>query len=120
MEEQMKLDITLSEEAVYRINKVISSQKDNKTYYLRLMIQNDDGRIAYGLALDVDKTSDDFMEVHQSGIRIVVDNISAYYMRGTEVHYGIQPNGTEGFVLSVPKAKSHGCGSCTGDAGCCT
>lgn len=116
-------NVTVSEVALKQIQNVIQGQGDGKTLFLRLFVQAAGGGLSFGMALDTKKNSDDHSEVQSSGLEVVIDSISFPYLRGASVSY--TEGDKSGFSISSPNAEllaaaaAGGCGSCSGDAGCC-
>src|SRR5882724_386369 len=73
---------------------------------------------AYGMALDNEPRDDDSVEEF-SGVRILVDPLSAQYVEGAKVDYVDGLMGA-GFTVSNPnfKAESGGGGGCGGNCSC--
>ncbi len=93
-----------------------SKDLDPDDVYLRLFIQSN----MAALTIDSLKNSTDDLH-NKRGINIIIDNISNEWLSDAKIDYQ-SSDGATGFTVDtddLPTAGSAGCGSCTGDAGCC-
>jgi len=118
-----KAFVTISETAMNVLNTTIT-QQDRDDLFLRLYVQGASGGISFGMALD-SRRSDDDHTCDVDGIEVAIDRISFPYLDGATVDYVEDTQGGKsGFQISSPNAdmlaaSGGGCGSCSGDAGCC-
>ena len=104
--------INVTETAAYKINELLA--EENKVGAgLRVFVQGGGcSGFQYGLMIDEgegDASSDSVIEVH--GVKLLVDPISARYLKGAEVDFVDNVTGG-GFTIRNPNAKSTcGCGS---------
>lgn len=101
--------ITLTESAINRIEKVLQDEGPN--YKLRMYIEGGGcSGFNYGFGVDDTKGEDDF-EIEAGPVTVLIDSVSAEYLRGATVDYK-KTLLSESFVINNPKAKSTcGCGS---------
>ncbi|HET7619437.1 MAG TPA: iron-sulfur cluster insertion protein ErpA [Vicinamibacterales bacterium] len=104
--------INVTETAASKINELLA--EENKAGAgLRVFVQGGGcSGFQYGLMIDEgegDTSTDAVIEVH--GVKLLVDPISARYLRGAEVDFVDNVTGG-GFTIRNPNAKSTcGCGS---------
>jgi iron-sulfur cluster assembly accessory protein len=88
------------------------SKKNKMSAGLRVFVQGGCSGFQYGLMIDEgegDETTDAVIE--SNGVKLLVDPISARYLRGAEVDFVDNITGG-GFTIKNPNAKSTcGCGS---------
>lgn len=101
--------ITLTENAIKRIEKVLASEDSDAK--LRMYVEGGGcSGFNYGFAIDTVKKDDDF-EIVAGASSVLVDAISAQYLEGAIVDYK-KTLLSESFIIKNPKAKSTcGCGS---------
>ena len=101
--------ITLTESAINRIQKVLNDEGPN--YKLRMYIEGGGcSGFNYGFGVDDVKSDDDF-EIEAGPVSVLIDSVSAQYLRGATVDYK-KTLLSESFVIKNPQAKSTcGCGS---------
>ncbi len=104
--------INVTPTAASKINELLTEENKNEAG-LRVFVQGGGcSGFRYGLMIDEgegDATTDSVIESH--GVKLLVDPISARYLRGAEVDYVDNITGG-GFTIKNPNAKSTcGCGS---------
>ncbi|MCH8905721.1 MAG: iron-sulfur cluster assembly accessory protein [Candidatus Heimdallarchaeota archaeon] len=120
--ETSEVFVTISQTAIDQVNAVIS-QQDRNELFLRLFVQSAAGGISFGMALDTRRSEDDHVCFYE-GIEVAIDRISFPYLDGANVDFvegeksGFQITSPNSELLSQSSAGG-GCGSCTGDSGCC-
>ena len=112
--------IFMSDTAYSKILEAKESQDENDLF-LRLFISSGQG-MNFGLSLDSRLSEDDLSCKHKD-LTIVVDRISYPYLFGASVDYA-ETDEKNGYQISAPLAQVDetsgvGCGSCSGEAGCC-
>jgi iron-sulfur cluster assembly protein len=102
-------DITLTTSAAAAVIELIKS-KDLQDYALRVFIQGGGcSGYQYGMALD-NRVRDTDLVFEQHGLKVIIDEVSIQYMKGTTVDYVEDQTGS-GFKISNPNALSTcGCG----------
>ncbi|HVU28017.1 MAG TPA: iron-sulfur cluster insertion protein ErpA [Verrucomicrobiae bacterium] len=100
--------VKLTPEAAAEVKSLLS-QPENSGKTLRLYIEEGGcSGMQYGMVFDEKRDGDVVSE--QSGLSVLVDSISAQYLRGTIVDFSSALTGG-GFKISNPNAKqSCGCG----------
>ena len=120
----MESFVTISETAINQINSILKAQTDRKNLFLRLFVQGTSGGISFGMALDERKSDDDHI-CDYDGLEVAIDRISFPYLDGGYVDYIVdETKDNQGFQVTSPSklvemAVGGGCGSCSGEAGCC-
>ena len=101
--------ISLTENAAGQIKHLQVDKAENAGKYLRIYVeQGGCSGMQYGMVFD-EKRDGDFAS-EQQGVEVLVDPISAQYLRGTVVDFSDALVGG-GFKISNPNAKqSCGCG----------
>lgn len=99
--------VTLTPEAVAKVKELLAErQRDDLA--LRVFIQPGGcSGFNYGLALDSNFNDDDSL-IEQDGVRVVVDAMSARFLKGARVDYVESLSGS-GFAIHNPNAV-HTCG----------
>jgi iron-sulfur cluster assembly accessory protein len=105
--------ISLTPVAASKIRELMAEEEDAATLVLRVAIQGGGcSGFQYGLMIDEgegDASTDAVIE--SNGVKLLVDPISARYLRGAEVDFVDNVTGG-GFTIKNPNAKSTcGCGS---------
>jgi iron-sulfur cluster assembly accessory protein len=105
--------VTVTESAAQKIRELIDQETEEQVSVLRIAIQGGGcSGFQYGLMIDEgegDATTDSVYE--SNGVKLLVDPISARYLRGAEVDFVDNITGG-GFTIKNPNAKSTcGCGS---------
>lgn len=111
---EMTCDITITEKAVGEIRTIMQENSIPETYGLRVGVKGGGcSGLTYSLGFDAETRENDLvMEI--SGVRLVIDAKSAFYLSGTELDFTDGLNG-RGFVFNNPNAvKTCGCGSSFG------
>ena len=100
--------IRLTESAASQVREMMA-QEENAGKSLRVYIESGGcSGLQYGMTFDEKREGDFAAEFH--GVPVMVDNVSAEYLRGCVVDYSDALTGG-GFKISNPRAKSScGCG----------
>ena len=104
--------ITVTETAAFKINELLAEEQ-KASAALRVFVQGGGcSGFQYGLMIDEGEGQPDTDTLIESnGVRLVVDPISARYLKGAEVDFVDNMTGG-GFTIKNPNAKSTcGCGS---------
>ena len=101
--------IHLTESAASQVREMLSKEENSASKGLRLFIESGGcSGMQYGMVFDERRDGDFSLVVH--GAPVLVDNVSAEYLRGSTVDYSEALTGG-GFKISNPRAKgSCGCG----------
>lgn len=101
--------VTVTPAAVEQIKAVHQSEPENAGKPLRLYVEAGGcSGLQYGMVFDEVRDGDNIVEM--DGIRVVVDDFSSNYLRGSEVDFKDELTGG-GFKIVNPNAKqSCGCG----------
>lgn len=101
--------VTLTEKAAMKVKEIIESREDREGLALRLYVKAGGcSGFSYGLALDYPAEGDTVVEA--DGVRILVDPMSAQYVKGSQIDYKEALMGG-GFSISNPNAvRTCGCG----------
>src|SRR5436190_15885271 len=101
--------VQLTESAASQVKQMLSKEENSTGKGLRLFVESGGcSGLQYGMVFDEKRDGDFTKEIH--GVPVLVDNVSADYLRGTVVDYSDAPTGG-GFKISNPRAKSScGCG----------
>ena len=101
--------IRLTENAASQIKEMLAKDEENAGKALRVFIESGGcSGLQYGMVFDEKREGDFFAEYH--GVPVLVDNVSAEYVKGAVVDYSDALTGG-GFKISNPRAKSScGCG----------
>jgi iron-sulfur cluster assembly protein len=104
-------DITITEKAVKEIQTIMADNSIPETYGLRIGVKGGGcSGLTYSLGFDAEIRDTDLV-LDISGVKLVVDAKSAFYLTGTELDYSSGLQG-RGFVFNNPNAvKTCGCGS---------
>ena len=119
--EQTQIEsITLTPKAVEAVRELLE-KRDLKEYALRVFVSGGGcSGFQYGMALEKDIRPED-ISAEFDGVKVVVDEVSIEYLRGSTVDYIETPEGN-GFKIENPNfIPSCGCGSPSGsseDGGC--
>lgn len=102
--------VTLTEKAAVKVKELIESREDKDRLALRLYVKPGGcSGFSYGLALDYPAEDDNIVEA--DGVRILIDPMSARYVKGSQIDYKEALMGG-GFAISNPNAvRTCGCGS---------
>lgn len=103
--------VMLTKKAVDMVNITKQQEGIDETYGLRVAVRGG-GCSGFEYALDFeDESRENDLVYDQSGLKVMVDPISARYLKGTEIDYVLGVAGT-GFKFSNPNALGTcGCGS---------
>lgn len=113
--EVMEAPITFSERAAAEI-KAVLERENRADDALRVYIAGAGcSGLQYGMGIE-SEIGDDDTEFMQHGLRVVVDNQSLQYMRGSSVEFVEDPQGG-GFRIDNPNVSS-GCSTCGSGCGC--
>jgi iron-sulfur cluster assembly protein len=100
--------VGLTESAVLEVNNLLGLPENAGKHFRVYVEQGGCSGMQYGMVFDEQRDGDIVGE--QSGVRVLVDNFSAQYLRGTQVDFSDALTGG-GFKISNPNAKqSCGCG----------
>lgn len=102
--------VTLTEKAAVKVKEIIENREDKERLALRLFVKAGGcSGFSYGLALDYPTDEDTVVEA--DGVRILIDPMSAQYVKGSEIDYREALMGG-GFAINNPNAvRTCGCGS---------
>ncbi|PLX22664.1 MAG: iron-sulfur cluster insertion protein ErpA [Ignavibacteria bacterium] len=107
-------EITVTEKAAQEIAKIRAENGIPGEYNLRIGVKGGGcSGLTYSLGFDGEQNDgDEILEI--SGVKLVVDSKSLFYLEGTEVDYSDGLQG-RGFVFNNPNAvRTCGCGSSFG------
>ncbi|HTG45077.1 MAG TPA: iron-sulfur cluster insertion protein ErpA [Verrucomicrobiae bacterium] len=101
--------IELTESAAIQVKEMLSKEENSVSKALRLFIESGGcSGMQYGMVFDEKREGDFIAAFH--GVSVLVDNVSAEYLKGSTVDYLDSLTGG-GFKISNPRAKtSCGCG----------
>ena len=101
--------VRLTESAAEQVKEMLSREEDSQGKGLRLYIEKGGcSGLSYGMVLDEKREGDFATDFH--GVSVLVDNVSAEYLRGAIVDFSDALTGG-GFKISNPRPKtSCGCG----------
>jgi len=101
--------VKLTETAAAQVKEMLASEENSDGKGLRLFIESGGcSGLQYGMIFDQHRDGD--FTVEYQGVPVMVDNVSAEYLRGAIVDYSDALTGG-GFKISNPRAKSScGCG----------
>jgi iron-sulfur cluster assembly accessory protein len=101
--------IHLTESAAGQIKEMMANDEQSAGKALRVFIESGGcSGLQYGMVFDEKRDGDFTAEFH--GVPVLVDNVSAEYIKGCVVDYSEELTGG-GFKISNPRAKSScGCG----------
>lgn len=101
--------ILLTEKAAVKVKELMRGE-GKESAYLRVYVAGGGcSGLTHGLALEDMATKEDVV-FEEKGVKIVLDNLSARYLFGTEVDY-VESLQASGFKISNPNAVSTcGCG----------
>ena len=105
--------ITVSNNAILKIKDIVA-EENNSELKLRVGVQGGGcSGMQYFFTLDDVQSEDDFT-IDLGGVTVLVDSISSQYLRGAEIDYVEDINGSN-FSINNPNAQtSCGCGSSFG------
>jgi iron-sulfur cluster insertion protein len=103
--------IILSTKAIHQLQQLMQQDKHPETLMLRIIVEGGGcAGFQYNFKLDHKSQKDDHI-FEQDGTRIVVDDLSLEFVKGSEVDFIEQLIGTS-FVIRNPNASSAcGCGN---------
>jgi iron-sulfur cluster assembly accessory protein len=106
---ESELSVNLTESAANEIKSMLAKQGENAAKALRVYIEAGGcSGMQYGMVFD-EKRPDDLVDEFY-GVSVLVDPLSANYLRGSVVDFADSLNGG-GFKISNPNARqSCGCG----------
>src|ERR1043166_4794135 len=101
--------IKLTDNAASEVKQMLAKEADNAGKGLRVFVeQGGCSGLQYGMVFDEPREGD--LKVEFNGVPVVVDSVSAEYLRGCVVDFSDSLTGG-GFKISNPRAKSScGCG----------
>lgn len=104
------MPIHLTPSAIDAVSKALSEEGESGDFLRISVVGGGCSGYQYGLDFDKEERMGD-LTLEFSGVKVVVDPVSAGYLRGTVVDYVTGLNGT-GFQFKNPNAKrTCGCGS---------
>ena len=99
-------DVTLSSSAARRINAILAKQSGKD--YLRVSVEGG-GCSGFSYKFDLEDTrNDEDLVVEMDGARVLIDEMSLEFMRGSEIDFSTELIGAT-FRINNPNATS-GCG----------
>lgn len=102
--------VEISDRAVKRIAELIA-QPDHAGLTLRLAVNGGGcSGFAYGFSFDNQVNADDVV-IEKGGVRVLVDEISLEYLRGSEIDFVDEMIGAAFTVRNPNAASSCGCGN---------
>ena len=109
----METDLIISDSAIKRLESLIAS-KDNPDLKFRVYIQGGGcSGFQYGFQFEEAAAIDD-LEVRNSSVQVVVDPMSLQYLKGAEIDFIDDLQGSR-FVVNNPNAATTcGCGASFG------
>mgnify|MGYP003326406794 FL=1 len=109
----METDLIISDSAIKRLESLIAS-KDNPDLKFRVYIQGGGcSGFQYGFQFEEAAAIDD-LEVRHSSVQVVVDPMSLQYLKGAEIDFIDDLQGSR-FVVNNPNAETTcGCGASFG------
>ena len=101
--------VNLTESAARQIAEMLSSEAGEGGKYLRVFVEAGGcSGMQYGMVFDQQRDDDLLTELH--GVGVVVDGISANYLRGSTIDFSDDLS-SGGFKINNPNAQSScGCG----------
>ena len=101
--------IHLTESAASQVREMLAKEENSSGKGLRVFIESGGcSGLQYGMVFDEKREGDFSAEFH--GVPVLIDNVSAEYLKGSIVDYSEALTGG-GFKISNPRAKSScGCG----------
>ncbi|MEE9237414.1 MAG: iron-sulfur cluster insertion protein ErpA [Thermoplasmata archaeon] len=98
------MEIFLTETAAQKIRTLMENDGDSHSY-LRVFVSGGGcSGLSYGMTFE-EKEEEGDRVVESGGVKVLVDEFSAPYLKGVEVDYQESLMGT-GFVINNPNAKS--------------
>lgn len=106
---ESEMPVRLTETAASEIKSMLAREPDGASKGLRVYIEAGGcSGMQYGMVFDERRPDDAVMELH--GVSLLVDPVSAGYLRGTVVDF-VDSLNSGGFKISNPNARqSCGCG----------
>lgn len=107
--EPAQAPVSLTESAAEQVRTMVATQAENAGKTLRVYVENGGcSGMQYGMVFDEPRDND--LTAECFGVRVLVDAVSADFLKGTLVDYSDDLTGG-GFKISNPNAKSScGCG----------
>lgn len=111
---QVQNEISITEKAVKEVKKIMEENNIPEDVGLRVGVKGGGcSGLTYSLNFDAETKEGD-MEIIESGIKLIIDGKSLFYLMGTQLDYTDGLNG-KGFVFNNPNAtKTCGCGESFG------
>jgi iron-sulfur cluster assembly accessory protein len=101
--------ITLTEKAAAQIKKLLADSEENKDKALRVYVEAGGcSGFQYGMAFDARQPDD--VAIEANGVGIIVDAMSANYLKGATIDYSDGLQGTGFRVINPNAQRSCGCG----------
>jgi iron-sulfur cluster assembly protein len=106
---QMEQIVSLTDSAASQVKEMLAGEENSASKGLRIFVESGGcSGLQYGMVFD-EKREGDFTS-HFHGVPVLIDKVSADYLRGTIVDFSEALTGG-GFKISNPRAKtSCGCG----------
>lgn len=102
--------LTVTDRAANRIAKLLA-QPEHAGLTMRLAVQGGGcSGFAYGFSFDDEVRADDII-IEKGGIKVLVDEVSLDYLRGSEIDYTDEMIGATFTVRNPNAASSCGCGN---------
>ena len=117
--------LTMTQTAESRIEELITTNAKKKDLsktdlFLRVYIAGSGPQgLQHGMALTTERRDDDLDFATKNGIVVLVDRMSQDYLKGAEIDFVKHELGSNFKINNPNQVAAAGCGSCSGDAGCC-
>jgi iron-sulfur cluster assembly accessory protein len=103
-------EFTVTDKAAFRIADIIAQQKLSDNYFFRLIVEGG-GCSGFQYKMDMDNNlADDDIVIEKSGIRTVIDSVSAPYLNQSTLDYETSLGGSVLKVINPNATSSCGCG----------
>jgi iron-sulfur cluster insertion protein len=106
---QIESPIRVTENAAAQIKEIVAGDPEKRGKSLRVFVESGGcSGLQYGMDFDEERAGDFAGQFH--GVTVLIDAVSADYLRGTEIDY-VEALTGGGFKIKNPRAKqSCGCG----------
>ncbi|MFQ5838213.1 MAG: iron-sulfur cluster insertion protein ErpA [Thermoplasmata archaeon] len=98
------IELSLTEAAAQEIRTLMEKEGDSHSYLRVFVTGGGCSGLSYGMTFE-EKEDEGDQVVESNGVKLLVDEFSAPYLKGIEVDYQQSLMGT-GFVINNPNAKS--------------
>lgn len=103
-------EFTVTDKAAFRIADIIAQQKLSDDYFFRLTVEGG-GCSGFQYKMDMDSAlADDDVVIEHSGVRVVLDSVSAPYLNNSRLDYETSLGGSVLKVINPNASSSCGCG----------